>query len=94
MTFSPSCSLCGCDLQNKFPEHRNELWRYMQWCGLSQRLSGEEPTRSAGDAGSIPGSGRSPGGGNGNPPPVFLLEDPMDRGARRATVHSVTKSQT
>ena len=41
----------------------------------------------AGDVGSIPGSGRSPGRGNG-------LENPMDRGAWRATVHQVTKSWT
>ena len=47
-----------------------------------------------GDAGSIPGSGRSPGGGNGNPLQYSCLENPMDRGAWRATVHEVTKSQT
>ena len=41
----------------------------------------------------IPGSGRSPGRGNDNPP-VFLLGKPMDRGASRATVHKVAKSQT
>ena len=48
----------------------------------------------AGDAGSIPGSGRSPGGGNGNPLQFSCLENPMDRGAWRAKVHEVTKSQT
>ena len=48
----------------------------------------------AGDVGSIPGSGRSPGGGNGNPLQNFCLENPMDRGAWQATVHVVTKSQT
>ena len=47
-----------------------------------------------GDAGSIPGSGRSPGGGNGNPLQYSCLENPMDREAWRATVHEVTKSQT
>ena len=46
------------------------------------------------DPGSIPGSGRSPGGGNGNPLQYSCLKNPMDRGAWRATVHSVTKSQT
>ena len=40
----------------------------------------------------IPGSGRSPGGGNGNPFQCSCLENPMDRGAWRATVHGVTKS--
>ena len=46
------------------------------------------------DVGSIPGSGRSPGGGHGNPLQYSSLENPMDRGAWRATVHRVTKSQT
>ena len=46
------------------------------------------------DAVSIPGSGRSPGGGQGNPLQYSCLENPMDRGAWRAMVHGVTKSQT
>ena len=49
---------------------------------------------NARDAGSIPGSGRSPGGGHGNPLQHSCLEDPMDRGAWWATVHGVAKSQT
>ena len=51
------------------------------------------PPANAGDAGSTPGSGRSPGGGNGNPLQYSCLENPMDRGAWRATVPRVTKSQ-
>ena len=47
-----------------------------------------------GDLGSIPGSGRSPGEGNGNPLQYSCLENPMDRGAWWATVHRVAKSQT
>ena len=47
-----------------------------------------------GDLGSIPGSGRSPGEGNGSPLQYFCLEDPMGRGAWQATVRGVTKSQT
>ena len=46
---------------------------------------------NAGYLGSIPGSGRSLGGGNGNPFQYSCLENPMDRGAWRATVHGVTK---
>ena len=46
------------------------------------------------DVGSIPVSGRSPGEGNGNPLQYSCLESPMDRGAWRATVHRVAKSQT
>ena len=49
---------------------------------------------NAGDPGLIPGLGRSPGEGNGNPLQYSGLENPMDRGAWRATVHGVTKSQT
>ena len=47
---------------------------------------------NAGDLGSVPGSGRSPGGGHGNPLQCSCLENPMDRGAWRATVHGVAKS--
>ena len=47
-----------------------------------------------GDAGSVPGLGRSPGEGNGSPLQYSCLENPMARGAWRATVHGVTKSQT
>ena len=50
--------------------------------------------RDAGDAGSIPGSGRSPGKGNDNPLQYSCLENPTDREAQRATVHGVKKSQT
>ena len=46
------------------------------------------------DVGSIPGWGRSPGEGNGNPLRNYCLENPMDRGAWGATVHGVTKSRT
>ena len=46
------------------------------------------------DVGSIPGLGRSPGGGDGNSLQYSCLEDPMDRESWGATVHSVTKSQT
>ena len=47
-----------------------------------------------GDLGSIPGSGRSPGVGNGNPFQYSCLGTSMERGAWRATVHGVSKSQT
>ena len=49
---------------------------------------------NAGDPGSIPGSGRSPGKGNSNLLQYSCLENPMDRGTRQATVHGVTKSWT
>ena len=53
---------------------------------------GKESTCSAGDLGLIPGLGRSPGEGNGNPLQCSCLENSTDRGAWRATVHGVTKS--
>ena len=46
------------------------------------------------DAGSVPGSGRSPGREHGNPLQYSCLENPMDRGGWQATVHRVTKSRT
>ena len=49
---------------------------------------------NAGDPGLIPGSGRSPGEGNGNPLQYSCLENPMEGGAWWATVHGVTKSRT
>ena len=59
-------------------------------------LTGKNPPANAGytgDMGSIPGSGRSPGEGNGNPLLDSCLENPMDRGAWRATVHGVTQTE-
>ena len=47
--------------------------------------------RNAGDLGSIPGSGRSPGEGNGNPLQYFCLKNPMDGGAWWATVHGLQR---
>ena len=63
--------------------------------GLSMGFSGgsvvKNPPASAEDADSIPGSGRSPGEGNGNPLQYSCLENPVDRGACQATVHGVSK---
>ena len=49
---------------------------------------------NAGDTGLIPGLGRFPGKGNGNPLQYSCLGNPMDRGARWALVHGITKGQT
>ena len=54
----------------------------------------KKPPANAGDLGSIPGVGRSPGGGNDNPLQYSCLGNTMDRGAWWATVHGVTKSGT
>ena len=53
----------------------------------------KNPPADAGDVGSIPGSGRSPREGNGNPLQYSCQRNPMDRGAWQATVHEVAKSQ-
>ena len=55
---------------------------------------GKEDTCQCRRPGSIPGSGRSPGGGHGNPLQYACLENPMGRGAWSTTVHRVTKSGT
>ena len=55
---------------------------------------GKESACNVGDLGSIPGLGRSPGEGNGNPLQYSSLENPMDRGDWWATVHGITKNQT
>ena len=67
------------------------MWALPQW------LSGKESACNAetmGGAGLIPGSGSALGGGHGDPLQYSCLENPMDRGALWATVHSVTKSRT
>ena len=62
--------------------------------GFPGGSDGKESVCNAGDPGSIPGSGRSPGGGHGNPLQSSCLQNPMDRGAWRATVHGVAESDT
>ena len=55
---------------------------------------GKESTCNKEDLGLIPGSGRSPGGGNGNLLQYSFLENPMDQGALQAVVHGIAKGQT
>ena len=62
--------------------------------GLPGVSAGEESACNAGDVGLIPGLGRSPGVGNGNPFQYSCLEDSMDREAWQATVHRVAKNRT
>ena len=71
----------------RFPVHH-------QLQGLPYSSDGKESASCAGDLGSNPGSGRSPGEGNGNPLQYSCLENPMDKGVCRATVHRFTKSWT
>ena len=85
-----------------FPVTRSSVSRVLfpkQLCSTTESLGfpddsdGKETACSAGDPGSIPGSGRSPGEGNGNPLLYSCLENPLERGAWLATVQVVAKSQ-
>ena len=64
-----------------------------KWASLEAQTVKNLPA-SAGDPALIPGSGRCPGEGNGNPLQCSCLESPMDRGTWRATVHGVSQSWT
>ena len=62
--------------------------------GFPGSSDGKASAHNSGDLGSIPGSGRSPGEGKGNPLWYSCLENPMDRGAWWAIVHGVAESRT
>ena len=62
--------------------------------GFPGGSDGKESACNVGDPGLIPELGRSPREGNGNPLQCSSLENPMDRGAWRATVHGVAQSRT
>ena len=70
------------------------IYRIVQSMGLPQWLNSKEYASNAGDAGSIPGLGRSPGGGTGNPLQYSCLGNSIERGAWWAVVHGTAKSQT
>ena len=67
------------------------LWKFK---GFPDGSGGKETTCNAGDTGLIPGLGRSPREGNGNPLQYSYLKNPMDKGAWWATIHGVSKSWT
>ena len=87
---------CGLFSHSMWDPEMNEISQVKS--GASQvALVVKNPLANAGDirdTGSVPGSGRSPGGGHGNPLHYSCLEDPMDRGVWRATVRRVSKSWT
>ena len=64
---------------------------YLSILGFPHSSVGKESSCNAGDLGSIPGLGRSPGEGNGNPLQYFCLENPMDRGTWWSTLHGATR---
>ena len=88
---------CQLDL-NKAGGKKNKHLIMSQPTFIKERIAiindssvGKESACNAGDLGSIPRSGRSPGGGNGNPLQYSCLENPMNRGAWQATVYGVTR---
>ena len=68
--------------------------RVLLYMGFLGGSDGKESACNAGDLGLIPGLGRSPGGGHGNPLSILAWRIPMDRGAWWATVRGFAKSQT
>ena len=74
----------------------NSSWYSRKWASQVVLVVQNLPAnaRDIRDAGLIPGLGRSPGGGHGNPLQYSYLENPKDRGAWRAAVHRLTKSRT
>ena len=67
------------------------MWRFL---GFPAGSDGKESTCGTGDPGLFPGLGRSPGERREDPLQYSCLENPMDRGTWKATVHGVTQSQT
>ena len=94
------CRRVGCALYSGFIRSSEEKGRvvftilFYIAVGFPGGLDGKESACNAGDLGSIPGLGRSPGEENGNPLQYSCLGNPMDRGAGWATVHQVAKSWT
>ena len=82
------------DLNGKEIQREGNMGIQIADSWASRRRSGKESTCDEGDMSSVPGLGRSPGGGNGNLLQYSCLGNPMDRGAWRAVVHGVAKSRT
>ena len=80
-----------CRPSGKFPGGPVVRGASLVWLNSKESACG---TRDTGDTDSVPGLGRSPEGGHGNMLQYSCLENPKERGAWRATLHGVTKSQT
>ena len=73
--------------------HLTTLLKIVVFCWLITQMV-KNSSRNVGDLGLIPGLGRSPGEGNGNPLQYSCLEYSMDRGVWHAAIHEIAKSQT
>ena len=94
LTIPTSC--LGAFIFNTWPsQRRDSIWQCWAFrCRSVPGAMAKNLPADAGDAGSIPGSGRSPGEGNGNPLQYSCLGNPIDRGAWWATVHEVAESDS
>ena len=79
------------DFHRIFLANQYMIWETLLYSGLPWWLRRKESTRNVGNLGSISGLGRSPGEGNSYPLQYSCLENPKDRGARQATVHTVAR---
>ena len=88
--------ICHTDNKDKLAGAASDLFQIKQTSRWASQLALMVKNLPAylGDVDSIPGLGRSPGGGQGNPLQYYCLENPMDRGAWRATVDRIAKNQT
>ena len=85
--------LCTGEIQPRVTEDLDFSFGLTLYGGFPSSSNGKETACNAGDLGSIPGSGRSPGEGRGNPLQDSCLENPMDREAWWAIIHGVAKSK-
>ena len=85
-------TLC-CSRSNQELKNLENFLKNVFWIRIGQLSFRKGLFCNVGDLCLIPGLGRSPGGGHGNPLQYSCLENPIDRGAWQATVHGVTKSQ-
>ena len=85
--------LC-CWLEHKAVQSLHKTDLHSVFWGFPGGSESKESTCNAGELGLIPGSGRSPGEGNGKPLQCSCLENPMDRGAWKATVHGLAELDT
>ena len=82
------------ELKNKYTETNDTITEIKHTLGFPGGSEVKASASNVGNLGSIPGSGRCPGEGNGNPLQYSCLENPLDGGAWLATVHGVAKSRT
>ena len=94
LVLQPACYTVSYPVSSQYIPFVLKLDRSPAYGAFPGGSNGKESACNAGDPGSTPGSGRSPGEGNGNSLQYSCLENPMGRGAWWATVHGVVKNWT